>query len=83
MTTMGLNWAKDKIRRQMAAERVAAIDERRAIASVPAPTRIIEIPTNALFWQRWHGNKSEMKRLGYSVEKTQSGQWKAFIRYGA
>jgi hypothetical protein len=82
MTIMGLNWAKDKIRRQMAAARVAAIDEHRAINSVPPPMRIVEIPTNALFWQRWHGNKPEMKRLGYSVEKTNNGKWKAFQRFG-
>ena len=81
MTIMGLNWAKDKIRRQMAAERVAAIDERNY--RVPPASRFVEIEANALFWKRWHGNKSEMKRLGYSVEKTIDGKWKAFIHYGA
>ena len=77
---MALNWAKDKIRSQMARERVAAYDERRY--QWPRPTQLVEITPDQTFWKNWRTHKGLMKGLGYRVEKTLTGQWKVFMRKG-
>ena len=78
---MALNWHKDKIRQQMARERVAAIDERNY--NLPPITKLVEIKPDQNFWKQWRADKQQMKALGYRVEKTTTGQWKVFKSHGA